>query len=287
MLKKIFGSINMTWPKVLILAVALGVYTALMALWVPEHNSFHDIAVTTEGWVLPAVFIMTNCKTPLDSALKTFVFFLISQPLVYLIQVPFAEMGWGLFGYYKYWFIATLLTFPAAFIGWYITKDHIAAGLILSPVLVMNILLGAGYVNTLRGEFPHHLLSAIYCFGFIPVFIIGVLRNRNARILSAAVSVIACIVILVKTFAFPSILVSSNILFDDEEKYSIDETWSAQAADESISKAWIEKRIDGEYSLMMEFYSHDTNKVTLTDGKGNTYVIDMTLDEDNRIVHDE
>lgn len=37
-----------------------------------------------------------NSKDPLDSALKTFVFFLISQPLVYLVQVSFSEMGWGL-----------------------------------------------------------------------------------------------------------------------------------------------------------------------------------------------
>ncbi len=41
-----------------------------------------------------------------------FFFFLISQPLIYLLQVPFSSMGFELFIYYKYWFIWTLLTIP-------------------------------------------------------------------------------------------------------------------------------------------------------------------------------
>ena len=122
-LQKLFGGINLTWPKLIIFAVIMGIYTALMAMLVPDGNSFHDIAVTMEWWVLPAILIIVNCKKPLEAALKTFVFFLISQPLVYLIQVPFNGMGWGLFGYYPFWFKVTLLTFPAAFIGWYMKKD--------------------------------------------------------------------------------------------------------------------------------------------------------------------
>lgn len=62
--KKIFGDLEMTWQKVILLAVALGIYTALMAMLVPDGNSFHDIAVTAEWWVLPAIIIITNCKLP-------------------------------------------------------------------------------------------------------------------------------------------------------------------------------------------------------------------------------
>lgn len=75
LLHKIFGDLKITWPVVIIMAVCLGVYTALMAAFVPDGNSFHDIAVTPEWWVLPAVLIIVNCKKPLDSALKVFVFF--------------------------------------------------------------------------------------------------------------------------------------------------------------------------------------------------------------------
>lgn len=92
-LQKLFGGINLTWPKLIAFAVIMGIYTALMAMLVPDGNSFHDIVVTMEWWVLPAILIIVNCKKPLEAALKTFVFFLISQPLVYLIQVPFNGMG--------------------------------------------------------------------------------------------------------------------------------------------------------------------------------------------------
>ena len=118
-INKLFNGLNITWPKLVLFSIIMGVYTAIMAMCVPDGNSFHDIAVTPEWWVLPAIIIITNSKKPIEAALKTFVFFLISQPLVYLIQVPFNSMGWGLFGYYPYWFSITVLTFPAAFIGWF------------------------------------------------------------------------------------------------------------------------------------------------------------------------
>ena len=37
LLHKLFGGLNMTWPKVIIFAIAAGVYTALMALWDPAY----------------------------------------------------------------------------------------------------------------------------------------------------------------------------------------------------------------------------------------------------------
>ena len=48
--------------KSTLMKIIMGIYTALMALLVPDGNSFHDIAVTLEWWVLPAIFIIVNCK---------------------------------------------------------------------------------------------------------------------------------------------------------------------------------------------------------------------------------
>ena len=123
-IKKIFGEIDLTWTKLITLAVIAGVYTALMAL-IPslKNTSFHDIVVTFEVWILFGIIIIMNSKSAIDSALKCFVFFLISQPLVYLIQVPFNSLGFGIFVYYKYWFIWTILTIPMGYIGYYMKKD--------------------------------------------------------------------------------------------------------------------------------------------------------------------
>ena len=48
-LKKVFGGIEMTWKRVIIFAIIAGVYTALMAMLVPDGNSFHDIAVLPDA----------------------------------------------------------------------------------------------------------------------------------------------------------------------------------------------------------------------------------------------
>lgn len=123
-LKKIFGGINLTWKRLIIFAIIAGIYTAIMAILpITDNTSFKDITINFEVWILFGIIIIMNSKSAKDSALKCFIFFLISQPLVYLIQVPFSSMGFGLFGYYKYWFIWTLLTIPMGFIGYYIKKN--------------------------------------------------------------------------------------------------------------------------------------------------------------------
>lgn len=79
---------------------------------ITANTSFRDISVSFEVWILFGIIIIMNSSSAKDSALKCFVFFLISQPIVYLIQVPFSDMGFEIFGYYKYWFIWTILIIP-------------------------------------------------------------------------------------------------------------------------------------------------------------------------------
>ncbi len=123
-MKLLFGDINLTWQKLIIYAIITAIYTAIMAtIPITKDTSFRDIAATLEWWILFGVIIICNSKSPIDSALKCFVFFLVSQPLIYLFQVPFSWQGWHLFSYYKYWFIITLLTIPMSYIGYYTKKD--------------------------------------------------------------------------------------------------------------------------------------------------------------------
>ena len=96
-MKKLFGELDLTWKKLIIFAIFIGVYTGVMAI-IPstKDTSFRDISISFEWWVLFGTLIIINSKSPLDSALKCFVFFLISQPIVYLVQVPFNPYGWGI-----------------------------------------------------------------------------------------------------------------------------------------------------------------------------------------------
>ena len=94
-LHKILGGINLTWLKVIILAVITGIYTGLINQ-VPFlfDTSFRDIAISYEVWIFFGVFIIMNSKSNLDSGLKCFAFFLISQPFrVYLSNESFGILN--------------------------------------------------------------------------------------------------------------------------------------------------------------------------------------------------
>ena len=169
---KLFGGLKMSWLRVILFAAATAVVTAVFLL-VPvfEGTSFERMGVTFEAWIFFAVIIMSNCGKPLESACKTFVFFLISQPLIYLLQVPFSSQGWGLFGSYRYWFLWTLATFPMAFVGWYIKKKNWLSLLILAPIL---FLLTNDYVGGFRDaakHFPRMLVMAVFCLGQVLIYL--------------------------------------------------------------------------------------------------------------------
>ena len=197
---RLYGGLNMSWPGVLLFAVGAAVLTSVFLI-VPafQNTSFVRMGVTFEAWIFFAVLIMANCKKPLESACKTFVFFLVSQPLIYLFQVPFSAMRWGLFGYYKYWFILTLLTFPAAFIGWYIKKRNWLSLLILAPVL---FLLTYSYVEgfqTAAGHFPRLLLMALFCLAQVLLYLAAFTQNRWQKLLGFLVPLAAVLIMLLAT----------------------------------------------------------------------------------------
>ena len=161
---RLFGGLNMSWTAVIVMAVACAAVTAVFLI-VPvfRNTSFERMGVHLEFWFLPAILIMSNCKAPLESALKTFVFFLVSQPLIYLLQVPFSSRGWGIFGYYGYWFMLTLATFPMAYAGWYIKKRSWLSALILSPVLAYMGLTLYDRCSFCMRHFPHYIVTCIFC----------------------------------------------------------------------------------------------------------------------------
>ena len=86
MIEKIYGKMKMTWQLVIILAVTTALLTALfLIIPVFKNTSFERMGVYLEAWFLFAIIIMSNCKTPVESAMKTFVFFLnVLQNMVYL-----------------------------------------------------------------------------------------------------------------------------------------------------------------------------------------------------------
>jgi hypothetical protein len=204
---KLYGGINFTWPRLILFAIGAAVLTSIFLI-VPifKDTSFTKMGETLEAWIFLAIIIIANSKKPLESALKTFVFFLISQPLIYLVQVPFTWQGWGIFQYYKFWFILTLCTFPAAYIGWYIKKKNWLSVIILMPMLILLALIAKDGINHVIYEFPHFLLMVVFCIAQILLYLYVFTESVAQKIagLLAPIVVVAAMLLMPQTVDFSS-----------------------------------------------------------------------------------
>lgn len=272
---KLYGGINLTWPRLILYAVGAAVLTAVVLI-VPifKDTSFIRIGETFEAWVFFAVIIIANSKKPLDSALKTFVFFLISQPLIYLLQVPFSWQGWSLFQYYGYWFTLTLLTFPAAFIGWYIKKKNWLSLLILTPVLILLSFSCVGGLIQMIHHFPNMLVMVLFCILQILVYLYTFTEKIWQKIVGAIVpiAVIAVIILLPKDVEF-----SSTQFLPDNPKLT--ENAVVTVDDTGITDIKVSGTGD-DSMILIQVHNYGTTSFTIKDGD-NEYQYDIRIYEDD------
>ncbi len=237
-IKKYFGEYKMTWPRVIVFAVITAVVTAILNV-IPalDDTSFQDPAINLDVWFLFAVFIVVNCEKWWEASLKCFVFFLISQPLIYLIEVPFTAMGWGLFGYYGYWFKLTVLTLPGAAIAFLLKKKNWLSVAVLSVATCYLAIVAVSYFGNAVAMFPHHLLSCIFCIGLIFLFVFVLLDEKKHRAVALAIAALALAGAIGWT-------VKNNSGGSTYDMYLEEGTWSCTVSDENIIDVQI---TDGNY----------------------------------------
>ena len=281
-LKNLFGEIDLDWKKLILFSILAGVYTAIMTL-VPilKITSFHDITVSFEVWVLFGIIIIMNSKSAKDSALKCFVFFLISQPLVYLIQVPFSNEGLEIFRYYGYWFVWTLATLPMGFIGYYMKKDKWWGLLIITPII---LLLGMHYYTYLREtiyNFPYHLLTSIFCCATILIYSICIFKNKKIK--TFAIIVATLIILTATSMAFMNKKIYSTILLvseSNDEGVTFDED-DAVYLEDDLGKVYIEYESGAEtYVIKADFEKAGDTMLILEDENNNKIYFKLNVRSD-------
>lgn len=286
--EKLYGGLKMNWLTVILFAAGTAVLTAVFLI-VPifENTSFERMGVTFEAWIFFAIIIMANCKTPLDSAVKTFVFFLISQPLIYLLQVPFSSMGWGLFGYYRIWFIWTIATFPMAFVGWYIKRKNWISLLILAPILfsLTNDYIG-GFQHAWK-HFPYMIVMAVFCLGQVLIYLYTFTENVWQKFLGFVIPLAAIIIMLLVRPSVdisgteflpdnPILTESATVVVEDGENISISIESTGQdsvirvQAKKLGSTGFVIQDGDNEYRYTVEIYEDDAgyNQIRITPENG-------------------
>ncbi len=199
-MNRLFGKLKMTWPKVILFAIIIGIYTgAVMMVTALKDTSFQDIGISYECWLIFAVIIVVNCQKNYEAMLKCFVFFLISQPLVYLTQVVCGALSFDLALYYfqSIWLLPTLLTLPGGLIAYYCKKQNILGATILGIGNSIQTMLGIYYLYQAIDRFPHHLLSSILSFASVIIMTLSIQKNKHNRIITFVITFILTIAVLV------------------------------------------------------------------------------------------
>lgn len=195
-MKKLFGGLKITYIQIVIFAVIAGAVTGLILLVpFPENTSFQNIGICFEAWIIFAMIIIMNAEKPAEAGVKTFLFFLISQPIVYLVQVPFCWLHWQIFSYYPHWFFLTLLTLPGGWVAWHIKKDNVASVFILSIVTTLLSTEGVFHLSTCIQKFPRQMISSVLCFGTVVFFVQSFIRKQRNRILVYGLTAVCTLLI--------------------------------------------------------------------------------------------
>ncbi len=286
-MKKLFGEINLTWKKLIIFAIVAGIYTALMAI-IPifKHTSFETIVATFEVWIFFGIIIIMNSKSNKDSALKCFVFFLISQPIIYLLQVPFSWQHWNLFGYYKYWFIWTIFCLPMGYIGYYMKKNKWWGYIILLPMIILTSFEYMTYLSYFTFSYPKYLLICLFCIGALIAYPLYIFENKKIRTVGVVIS--SLLIVIISIYGFINPLHYKTQIMSNGEKYKFDDTYKVYLEDAKYGKVeiiYLESIED--YFVQADFVKEGKTKITLEDVNGNKKIYNIDIKRDTYRIREE
>ncbi|MCR4615470.1 MAG: hypothetical protein K5756_04905 [Clostridiales bacterium] len=210
-------------------------------------------------------------------------FFLISQPLVYLVQVPFNPLGWGIFKYYPDWFVWTLFTFPMGFVGYYMRKEKWWSFCIPVPILAFLGFHYYGFLGEVISYFPNHLLSAIFCAVTMIVYPLFIFKEKKLRIAGLIISIV--ILAAASIFALNSGGNSYNTTLmtsGGSAGVEFDESYKPYLEDESFGEVSIvyEKNID-TYMVNADFVKTGETKFILEAPDGEKRIFSLVVNRNS------
>lgn len=164
-LSRIIKIKKFTYKNVIWFAIICGLITGgildveLLKIDAIKDNSLFNMGICFEFWVFATMIIVSRTNKPLEAACKVFLYFLISQPLIYLVKVPIDARGLGVFKDYIGWFVWTVLTFPGAFIAWYTNKkNNVSIAIFMVAILFLSYEF-AQHFNVFITHFPFQIIA--------------------------------------------------------------------------------------------------------------------------------
>lgn len=279
-MKKIFGNIKITYKFILLFSVIVGIIVGIVnRIPILNNTSFQDIAIILDMWIILAIFIIINCKSVKEAMIKCFLFFLISQPLIYftevIIDVLFYNKSFAnhLILYFKNyylgagWFTWTLLTIPGTYIAYQIKRDNILSSIILSIATGYLASSGiTGLIKIITDGSINHLLNSLICLimSFSLIFII--LSRKKERIISIIITIICIILAAFNYFNSMTKPISMNIDISFDDNIIIKEL---KVQNKKVATAYINS--DNSITVLSGTDIGKT-KLVVEDSNGNKYV---------------
>lgn len=203
-MKKLFTSVNISYKFLIIFSIIVGLLVGIInRIPILNNTSFQDIAIYLDMWVILAIFIIFNCKNSKEAMFKCFIFFLISQPLIYFTEIiidvlfnnnSFIDKFVLYFNnYYIHngWLLLTILTIPGSYIAYQVKKDNIFSGIILSVATGFLMFSGINFLlNCIFYKFPYHLLTGLTSIIMSIYFIFILLNKKSNKIISLIITII-------------------------------------------------------------------------------------------------
>ena len=278
-MKKIFGELNLTWPKIIIGAILIGVYCGAIQLVPALHNtSLTDINVTFEVWILFGIIIILNSKSAKESALKCLVFFLISQPLIYLVQ-DVVNKSHLFTTYYRNWVIWTVGCVPMGFLGYFMKKDKWWGLVILTPIMGLLGICLMKYLSATIFSFPRHLATVIFCIATLIIYPLCIFENKRIKIAGVVISSLIIIAAVVINIINPPVY-STEILLNSE-KNNFDDTYHAYLVDSKYGYLHIEyEPVIDSYSVHAELKKAGNTEFVIESPEGEKKVYEIKIERD-------
>lgn len=215
-----------------VIGIVVGVLNCIPFLY---DTSFTDPALTFDVWIPLAIFIILGSKNTLDAALKCFVFFLVSQPVIYLVKIAANVLAGGAIAeaFHQYfivyyigagWLTWTILTLPGGAIAYQVKRDNVPAAVILA--VATGALVGLGLDKAFRvlpANFPHHLLSVIFCIGMAFLLCFLVFKKKKTRAVTLCITAVTTIALTITLAILSGKPASSIQTFDlGDKKTAVD-----------------------------------------------------------------
>lgn len=295
-MKKLFGKTKISWKFLIIFSILLGLIIGIINK-IPflENTSFRDIAIVYDMWIILALFVITNSESAKEAVSKCFVFFLISQPMIYLsellIDIIFYKVSFSnsfklYFINYYYgagWLYQTFLTIPGAYIAYQVKRKNILSSIILSVATCYLSLVGTtGLIKCLTEHFPYHLLNSLLCLFFAYYLIFILLNKKRERIISLSLTTIGIILGVILTINNNNKPISVNYELSLDNNNEIN---NYEITNENIATA----AFCEDKTCIIIYSSTDIGKtqIDVEDIEGNHYIYEIESTNNDFIVNKE